>query len=1029
MRVFGLDGGIASIGWAVLEDGTLAAGVRGFDAPETDKERTPTNALRRQARGQRRVVARRRQRMGEIRRLLQAHGLTEDAGRDALRLPGVDPWQPRAAGLERVLPGAELAAVLGHIARHRGFKSNSKRDAGGNAADETSKMLSAIAATRERLGQWRSVGEMFARDVGFAVRKRNRSGDFSRSVLRDDLAAEVRALFAAQRRLGNAAASAALEDGFVAAAFFQRPLQDSERMLAACPFEPAEKRTARRGYSFELFRLLSRLNNLRLTTREGERRLTADEVARVAADFGKAKGISFAGVRRVLDLSEATRFADVDRADESKRDVVARSGGAAEGSATLRAWLGDGVWRGLLNSPAVLDRIAEVLTFREAPERIEAGLAEAGAEPAVLARLMEGVASGVFAKFGGAGHISAKAARAILPGLARGLMYSEACEEAGYNHAAQAEVRVEDIRNPTVRRAIGEMVKQVRAMAQRFGRPDFIHVELARDVGKSAEERDEITRGIEKRNKEKDKARARFEELVGAAPNWEELLRFELWTEQNGRCLYSDTPISPMQLRAADNSVEVDHILPWSRFGDDSFANKTLCVTRANREKRGRTPFEWFKADKPAEAWALFQARVDDCKTMKGRKKRGFYLRQNAAEVEEAFRSRNLNDARYATKLLLALLERAYGVPGERRVLARPGALTAKLRRAWGLEGMKKGEDGKRLEDDRNHAVDAMVVAATNEALLQQLTLVAQAAERRGERRDFGVDVPEPFTHFRAVVQEVRDGVFVSRSERRRARGQAHDATIRQVRERDGEIVVFARKGVMALTEKDLDLLKDGERNGALRAVLAGWLAAGKPKDQLPRWPMRAADAQADFDAAVAAAYPAEWLEASELVGPERREARRVLRRRLEAERPETVAGLVGDGAGPEIGSVMVRTTAKPAISLRGGTAARGDMARVDVFRETDKRGKVKFHLVPIYLHQVADQKGWPVPPDRAVFQGKDECEWTIMTQEFEFIFSLYSNSYIEMAKTNGEVVEGYFRGSIGQPEMSRLRQLIARRL
>ena len=261
MRVFGLDGGIASIGWAVLEDGTLAAGVRGFDAPETDKERTPTNALRRQARGQRRVVARRRQRMVEIRRLLLAHGLTADAGRDALRLTEVDPWQARAAGLSRVLTLAELAAALGHIARHRGFKSNSKRDAGGNAADDTSKMLSAIAATRERLGQWRSVGEMFALDPDFAVRKRNRSGDFSRSVLRDDLAAEVRALFAAQRRLDNAAASKALEAEFVAAAFFQRPLQDSEKQLAACPFEPEEKRTARRGYSFELFRLLSRLNN------------------------------------------------------------------------------------------------------------------------------------------------------------------------------------------------------------------------------------------------------------------------------------------------------------------------------------------------------------------------------------------------------------------------------------------------------------------------------------------------------------------------------------------------------------------------------------------------------------------------------------------------------------------------------------------------------------------------------------------------------------------------------------------------
>ena len=74
MLILGIDGGIASVGWAVLELGPesgaiLGAGVRTFDAPETDKERKPTNALRRQHRGQRRVIRRRRQRMTQIRRL------------------------------------------------------------------------------------------------------------------------------------------------------------------------------------------------------------------------------------------------------------------------------------------------------------------------------------------------------------------------------------------------------------------------------------------------------------------------------------------------------------------------------------------------------------------------------------------------------------------------------------------------------------------------------------------------------------------------------------------------------------------------------------------------------------------------------------------------------------------------------------------------------------------------------------------------------------------------------------------------
>src|SRR6185437_8663039 len=155
MRIFGIDGGIASIGWAVLDldDGILAinAGVRTFDAPETDKERTPTNAVRRLHRGQRRVIRRRSQRMSELRRLFQQHGLIANADRSALAPkkdhPRIDPWHIRSAALERVLTSAELAVALGHIARHRGFRSNAKREAGANATDETSKMKKGIAAT------------------------------------------------------------------------------------------------------------------------------------------------------------------------------------------------------------------------------------------------------------------------------------------------------------------------------------------------------------------------------------------------------------------------------------------------------------------------------------------------------------------------------------------------------------------------------------------------------------------------------------------------------------------------------------------------------------------------------------------------------------------------------------------------------------------------------------------------------------------------------------------------------------------
>jgi CRISPR-associated endonuclease Csn1 len=961
MRIFGIDGGIASIGWAVLdindEAATIvAAGVRTFDAPETDKERTPTNAVRRLHRGQRRVIRRRRQRMAALRLLFQQHRLLADAGRDALKqVGGCAPkgWNDLCPGSKWRWPSA--------ISRGSGFRSNAKREAGANAADETSKMKKAIEATRERVGQWQTVGQMFARDPDYADRKHNRGLNFDRSILRSDHEAEVRALFAAQRRFGNALATEALQDAYADKAFSQLPLQDSEHLLAACPFEPDQRRTARRCYAFEMFRLLSRLATLRLTVRGQEQPpLSAEQISLAAADFGRQKSLSWRWLRKTLDLDPGVRFAGVTEKDETN-DFVARSGAAAEGSYALREILGDAGWRVLMHNPVMRDRIGEVLTFREDPGSIRRGLEEAGVEEPILAALMDGVATGKFHAFTRAGHVSAKAARVLIAPLSRGLDAYSAGIDVGYDPAKRAEVRLEDVRNPVARKAVTEMLKQVRAMVY-GGLPDYIHIELARDIGKGAEERDKITKGIEDRNKQRDKLRNELAEILDRQPNLEEIIRYELWKEQNGRCLYTDDQINPGWIAAGDNRVQVDHILPWSRFGDDSFMNKTLCMAHANQAKRGRTRFEWFSGD--GQDWAAFDARVEGCKEMKGRKKGGYYLRKNAQEVEERFRNRNLGDTRYATRLLLDMLTRMYPVDGKRHVLARPGALTAKLRRAWGVEDLKKDANGKRLEDDRHHALDAIVLAATSEARLQELTKAAQEAERQGKPRGFDFEhVPSP-VGFRDAVRVAVANVFVSRAERHRARGEAHAATIKQVREVDGKAVVFERKAVEKLTLGDLENIPVPApyRNGkvkepaklrdAMVAELRRWIDDGKPKDRMPCWPKN-----------------------------------HVIRK------------------------VRVASKDKVAVEVRGDSADRGDMARVDVFGKANKRGRMEFYLVPVYPHQVADRQAFPQPPDRAVIAYKDDCDWTMIDRSFDFLFSLNGNSFVEVAKSDGEVIAGYFKG------------------
>ena len=227
-------------------------------------------------------------------------------------------------------------------------------------------------------------------------------------------------------------------------------------------------------------------------------------------------------------------------------------------------------------------------------------------------------------------------------------------------------------------------------------------------------------------------------------------------------------------------------------------------------------------------------------------KKRNYTLK-NAKEAEERFRSRDLNDTRYACRLLAEAVRLFYPEGdrqdrgGKRRVFTRPGSLTAALRHAWGIKSLKK-VDGQRVEDARHHALDALVVAAVGEWEVQRLTKSFQEWEQRGLARPLR-RVEPPWgdcQSFRREVQDAYDAIFVARPERRRARGEGHEATIRQVKQRDGETRVYERVAITELTEKRLGEVKDSDRNSAIVASIKQWIEDGRPVDALPRFSRQA---------------------------------------------------------------------------------------------------------------------------------------------------------------------------------------------
>jgi CRISPR-associated endonuclease Csn1 len=132
------------------------------------------------------------------------------------------------------------------------------------------------------------------------------------------------------------------------------------------------------------------------------------------------------------------------------------------------------------------------------------------------------------------------------------------------------------------------------------------------------------------------------------------------------------------------------------------------------------------------------------------------------------------------------------------------------------------------------------------------------------------------------------------------------------------------------------------------------------------------------------------------------------LRLWIAAGKPKAADKLPRSSKGDIIRKVRVASKDKVAIELHGGTVNRGDMARVDVFRKAGKKGKWEYYVVPIYPHQIATMD---TPPNRAVKGGgSNETEWYVLDGSAKYLWSLYSNSFVEIAKSDGDVIEGYFR-------------------
>ena len=110
-----------------------------------------------------------------------------------------------------------------------------------------------------------------------------------------------------------------------------------------------------------------------------------------------------------------------------------------------------------------------------------------------------------------------------------------------------------------------------------------------------------------------------------------------------------------------------------------------------------------------------------------------------------------------------------------------------------------------------------------------------------------------------------------------------------------------------------------------------------------------------------------------------------------------------GNPTGPIVRKVTLVIDKLSGIPVRGGIAKNDTMLRVDVFRH---RNDGKFHLVPVYVHHSVAK----ILPNRAIVAYKDEDEWTLIDEQYDFIFALFPNDLLRV-RLKKETHFGYFAG------------------
>ena len=372
--------------------------------------------------------------------------------------------------------------------------------------------------------------------------------------------------------------------------------------------------------------------------------------------------------------------------------------------------------------------------------------------------------------------------------------------------------RLHSLNNPIVEQVVMESLRTVRDIWHQEGRIDEIHIELGRDLKQNAEQRKRTLQRQQDNERANLRAKLLLQEFMNPdlgiegvhsySPSQQELFRiyedgvlganeadedtqriikelselkqpskqdikkYILWLDQKYQSPYTGEIIPLAKLFTP--AYQIEHVIPQSRFFDDSMSNKVICEAEVNARKDRMLAHEFICAC-GGEKITLSGGKVVTILTKEAYEElnsklfasnKGKLEKLMLDDIPEKFTERQKNDTRYISRLMMQLLSnivREKNDKGEyepeatsKNVIACNGTTTTRLKQDWGINEvwnyiilprferlnqmqnthiftaktanghiipnmpleLRKGFEKKRI-DHRHHAMDAIVIAFT----------------------------------------------------------------------------------------------------------------------------------------------------------------------------------------------------------------------------------------------------------------------------------------------------------------------------